>query len=254
MDVIFAMRIVNWNVERPSIGSPKNATRANYLLGLNPDIVLLTETSIGLDLGANFTGFFTRPSPRKPREGEAVAAVWFRNDLFMILGEIEAAEPREAVCVEVEFRGVRYLVYGSIIPYHGYKGPDGSSRQWVEHKKAIEWHRNDWMRLKEKFPNHELIAGGDYNQNRDGVGKYGTIEVRNLLSDAMADAGLACVTEADFVATHGLSRRNIDHLCLSEKLAARVIGVQPWEGTIDGVRLSDHNGITIDLYDTDIAD
>lgn len=241
------MRIVNWNVERPSIGSPKNANRAKYLLGLEPDVVMLTETSTGLELGSNFTGFFTRSSPRKPREGEAVAAVWFRNDRFEILGEIETADPREAVCVEVEDRGVRLLVYGSIIPYHGYKGADRLSTQWVEHKKAIEWHRTDWLRLREQFPNHELIAGGDYNQNRDGVGKYGTIEVRNLLSAAMADAGLACVTEADFVATHGLSRRNIDHVCLSKNLAVRLIEVQPWEGTVDEVRLSDHNGITIDL-------
>ncbi len=95
--------------------------------------------------------------------------------------------------------------------------------------------------------NLRLITAGDYNQHRDGVGKYGTIEVRRLLSEALVEASLTCVTEADFVATVGLSRRNIDHVCVSTEMASAVTEAHAWEGTVAGTRLSDQHGITVEL-------
>ena len=53
-----------------------------------------------------------------------------------------------------------------------------------------------------------------------------------MLSDALDDAKLTCVTEADFVASVGLSRRNIDHVCLSTGIASAVADIQAWEGTV----------------------
>ena len=243
------MRIVNWNVERPAIDSPKNAIRVKHLLDLRPDIVVLTETSTAVDLGPDFIGLFTEPSPRKPRDGEAVAAIWIRRESLTVIDRIDTSDPREAVCVELDAHDTRLIVYGSIIPYHGAKGADRKSSPWQEHKKAIAWHRQDWMELRESFPDRRLIAAGDYNQHRDGVGQYGTIEVRRMLSDALDDARLTCVTEADLVASVGLSRRNIDHVCLSTDIASAVTDIQAWEGTVAGTRLSDHNGITVDLDD-----
>ncbi|MDB4392092.1 hypothetical protein N9006_01965 [bacterium] len=91
------MRIVNWNVERPALSSPKNALRIRHLLNLQPDIVVLTETSTSIDLGPDYSGFFCSPSPRKPREGESVAAIWVRSDRFTVVQSIETADPREAI-------------------------------------------------------------------------------------------------------------------------------------------------------------
>lgn len=244
------MRIVNWNVERPAINSLKNAIRVKHLLDLRPDLVVLTETSTAVDLGPDFIGLFTEPSPRKPRDGEAVAAIWMRKSSLALIDRIETSDPREAVCVELDAHDYRLIVYGSIIPYHGAKGGDRKSSLWQEHKTAIEWHHRDWMELRKAFPDHQLIAAGDYNQSRDGVGQYGTIEVRRMLSAALDDARLICVTEADFVASAGLSRRNIDHVCLSTDLASAVADVKAWEGTVAGKQLSDHNGITVELDDS----
>jgi len=95
--------------------------------------------------------------------------------------------------------------------------------------------------------NHRLITAGDYNQYRDGVGKYGTSEVRRQLSEALADAKLTCVTESDLVAAVGLSRRNIDHVCVSTEIASAVTDIRAWAGTVAGTHLSDHNGITVEL-------
>ena len=247
------MRIVNWNVERPALSSPKNELRIRHLLNLQPDIVVLTETSTSIDLGPDYSGFFCSPSPRKPREGESVAAIWVRSDRFTVVQSIETADPREAICVELESSGQRYIVYGSIIPYHGAKGMDGKSARWQEHKDAIRWHSSDWQELRSQFPTHHLVVAGDYNQHRDGIGKYGTIEIRHLLTTALRESELNCVTEQDVVATIGLSRRNIDHICLTNGLVDAVTSVLAWEGTIDGTRLSDHNGITVELDDAAIT-
>lgn len=243
------MRIVNWNAERPRVKSPKNKLRVRHLLDLAPDIAIVTETSTAVDLGQDYIGLFTEHSPRKPRVGEAVAAIWVRRETFSVVSAPVTSDPGEAVCAELESGGVRFVVYGSIIPYKDAKGPEGTSKQWEEHKKAIEWHQRDWLKLRESFPEHLLIAAGDYNQHRDGIGVYGTAETRSMLSRAMTDAGLTCVTEADFVAAVGLSRRNIDHVCLSADLAAAVTGVHAWEGTVASRCLSDHNGITVELDD-----
>jgi exonuclease III len=241
------MRIANWNVERPSLKSPKNALRVDHLLNLKADLVVLTETSTAVDLGPDYVGIHTNPSPRKPREGEAVAAIWVRASDYHIIQSVVTSDPREAVCVELDCRLGPLLVYASIIPYDRAKGVDGDSGRWVEHKRAIQWHRDDWLRLRSKYPRHQIITAGDYNQHRDGVGSYGTRETRGALSDALREAGLTCVTQEDFVATGKLSRPNMDHVCMTSRLADNVQAVDAWEGTIKGKRLSDHNGIVVDV-------
>ena len=110
--------------------------------------MVLTETSTAVNLGPDFVGVFTEPSPRKPRDGEAVAAIWVRRESLAVVDRIDASDPREAVCVELHGHETRLIVYASIIPYHGAKGADRKSSAWQEHKMAIEWHRRDWMELR----------------------------------------------------------------------------------------------------------
>ena len=72
-----------------------------------------------------------------------------------------------------------------------------------------------------------------------------------MLSAALANAGLKCLTEEDFVKAGKLQNRHtVDHLCMDEALAARLVGVDAWERTRDdGMRLSDHSGILVSLTD-----
>ncbi len=241
------MKIANWNVERPALRSPKNLLRIQHLLNTKADVVVLTETSTAVDLGPGYIGFHTEPSPRKPREGEAVAAIWVRESEFEIEGLVPTSDPREAICLSLKSDTGPLLIYASILPWHGYKGPDGTSPRWEEHKRYIEWHRQDWLRLRSEFPEHQLIAAGDYNQHRDGVGKYGNRDIRGQLTRALEDCDLSCVTEEDFVANGKLTRRNLDHICMTSKLADNVTKVEAWEGTIAGTRLSDNNGVMLTI-------
>jgi hypothetical protein len=241
------MRIATWNVQRPAPRQAlKNEARLEKIREINADIWILTETHELIDLSLTHYGVATKPSARKPRPGEHCAAVWSR---WPLLRRIDTGDPTEAVCVEVEHPDGELLVYGSIIPWDGCKGPDGNSPRWAEHYRHIEWHGRDWLRLRKEFPNHPLIAGGDYNQNRDGARWYGTRRGREMLSRALEDAGLRCVTEEDFVKTGKLQKRHtVDQLCMDVSLAEKVESVGAWERERpDGLQFSDHSGIFVEL-------
>ncbi|HEY9817113.1 MAG TPA: endonuclease/exonuclease/phosphatase family protein [Candidatus Obscuribacterales bacterium] len=241
------MRIATWNLERADPeDEEQNAARLEKIREINADIWILTETHECIDLSGSHHGAATAPSPRKPREGEACAAVWSR---WPILNQVQTADSTEAVCVEIDHPDRPLLVYGSIIAYHGYKGPDGNSPQWEQHYRYIQWHGEDWKRLRKDYPNHKLIAGGDYNQNRDGAKWYGTNKGRDMLSEALESADLVCVTEEDLVKSGKLKKRHsVDHICLDKVLSESVSAVLAWENeSEDGVRYSDHNGLLVEL-------
>lgn len=74
--------------------------------------------------------------------------------------------------------------------------------------------------------------------------------VRQLLSEALAAAGLTCVTAEDVVATGKLrSHHLIDHVAICPRWAAAVeVVVHCWEAQDDdGVHLSDHPTVAIDI-------
>lgn len=240
------MRIATWNVQRPDPSNLKrNQAVMEKIREVNADIWILTETHEVIDLSGTHHGAATYPSPRKPRQGESCAAVWSR---WPIQRRIDTSDNSEAVCVEVEHPERPLLVYGSIIAYGGYKGPDGISRMWEQHYRFIEWHARDWRQLRQEYPDHLLVTGGDYNQNRDGERWYGTNKGREMLSAALKAAGLICVTEEDFVKAGKLKdRHTVDHLCLDLRMSPRLATVGAWEREgSGGVQMSDHSGVWVE--------
>lgn len=243
------MRVATWNLQRPKPQDEAlNQARLRKIVEIDADIWILTETHEAIDLSDSHHGAATSLSPRKPEPGESCATIWSR---WPILRRIPTVDPTEAVCVEVDHPNGPLLIYGSIIAYAGYKGPDGKSAPWAQHYQYINWHGEDWSRIRKVYSEHPLIAGGDYNQNRDGAVWYGTHKGRQLLTTVLTEAGLACVTEEDFVASGKLqTRHSVDHICVDLKLAAKVKEVIPWEaGNLDGVMLSDHNGLLVIISD-----
>jgi hypothetical protein len=243
------MRIAVWNLERPDPRQETiNQARLAKIQEINADLWILTETHEIIDLSGSHHGASTSPSPRKQRQGEACAAIWSR---WPFMRRIETSDPTEAVCVEIEHPTGMLLVYGSIIAYHANKGLDGAAPAWAEHYRFIDWHGQDWRKLRLDYPDHRLITAGDYNQNRDGAKWYGTKKGRDLLTGALKAASLSCVTEADLVAEGKLStRHNVDHICMDTSLTVSVTAIGAWEGNAkDGLRLSDHNGVWVEVTD-----
>lgn len=137
-------------------------------------------------------------------------------------------------------------MFGSVIPYANAKGPDGRSRMWQEHYTELERLAEEWAALSGELP---LIVAGDFNQDRDGSGWYGTKKGRAMLTDALDAAGLTCVTADDMVAAGQLRTNHlVDHVALTADLAAGLRTVECWEPVdADGVRMSDHPGVVVEV-------
>lgn len=123
---------------------------------------------------------------------------------------------------------------------------------WRAHAETIAQIDDDLEVLNDRYPSLPIIVGGDFNQDRDGSGWYGTNAVRQQLTGVLERHGLACVTGFDVVAAGLLDTQHlVDHICVPASLAQRA-RVSCWEITDEtGVRLSDHPTVVIDLADAD---
>ena len=241
-----SLRIATWNLERPR---PKayatNHRRVEKLREIDADLWVLTETHSAIALD----GYHCVAAPGQAgyhRDGESFATIWSR---WPIRRAIAPFDPHFCVCAEIDSPAGPLLVFGTVITYANDRGPHGTSRRWQEHRRSIDAHAADWRRLREAFPRHLFCVAGDFNQSRDGSGWYEDAEASRTLSAALAQASLHCVTELDMRARGLLrSRASVDHICLSQPLAGQVHAVGAWEGTADdGLRMSDHNGVVIDV-------
>jgi endonuclease/exonuclease/phosphatase family metal-dependent hydrolase len=139
------------------------------------------------------------------------------------------------------------IVYGTIITYANDKGTSGKSKRWQEHRKEIAKQAKDWIEIRNQHPDHFFVIGGDFNQSRDGSGWYEDSSAVTDLSNALTTASLKCVTQKNFQKTLGLSRSTIDHICLPISFPDDCANADAWEGIVDGQKLSDHNGILVDI-------
>lgn len=93
-----------------------------------------------------------------------------------------------------------------------------------------------------------MCVAGDFNMNLGGRHYYGTNKGRELLRLALSQADLECVTETGRLPDGALRHPPIDHIALSTSLTAQAGLVAAWEGTTaDGVRLSDHSGLMVEV-------
>jgi endonuclease/exonuclease/phosphatase family metal-dependent hydrolase len=237
-------RIATWNLERPKVsGWTKNQHRLNQIQKINADIWVLTETHKAIQL-QNYQSVGSQTFEGYHEIGERLSTIWSR---WKVLSQISTFDPRWAVCTEIDSPFGNLIVYGTVLPYANDKGVSGTSKRWEEHRRSIQYHHEDWLRIRQQYPNHPICIAGDFNQSRDQSGWYEDKQSVDMLSAALEDLSLACLTEKDFQ-EKGLSRSTVDHICLSKTLEPQVLEVDVWEGTTpEGKRMSDHNGIFVDL-------
>ena len=234
------MRIATWNLERPRLnGYAKNNAILAQMAATNADIWVLTETSEAI-AQSNYAAVATPRVLGYHRDGENYTTVLSR---WPVLRVLPTWQPTLAVCLEIDAPVGLCLVYGTIITYANYRGDQGNSAKWVEHRASIAAHHVDWQRLQSAFPSHHFIVAGDFNQSRDGSGWYKDATAVAALTSALEICSLRCVTQQNFRTVFGLSRSTIDHICLGGRLRDMPAQVTAWEGSRDGIRMSDHNGV-----------
>ncbi len=243
------MRIATWNLERPSLRSWKRLPRQRARMAeAAADIWILTETRASIEPGDGFHGLHTPPHPlRRPDEDERWVSIWSRWPLHPT---DLPADPRGAVSAIVQSPDGPLVIYGTVLPWANEKGDDGTARMWQVHYEQIERQGAEWQTLRQRYPELPLVVAGDFNQDRDGSGWYGTHHGRQLLTDALEHADLACVTAENVVATGKLDEAHlVDHIAISRRWADEAdVHLHCWERTdTDGTRLSDHPTVAIDL-------
>ncbi|MDD2721942.1 MAG: endonuclease/exonuclease/phosphatase family protein [Gallionella sp.] len=249
------MRVATWNLDHASNGNRPIELQISRIMELAPDILVLTETCEQVALTRHGYEFV---ASHKNGYGKYDAMIWTKPPIKIIPKIHSTSDAESAVCAQLSTPLGELMVYGTIIPYHGYKGKAGTSAAWQEHYNAIERQGSDWTRIGQeaRLP---LIVAGDFNQTRDGSSRtYGTKYGRLLLSEQLDKSGLACITTENFADNGKLkkdpakdrARNNVDHICVTANVF-EVAAVGAWDHfTDEGVYLSDHNGVYVDLIRT----
>ena len=213
------------------------------------DIWVLTETHVDYQPTDQHTHVVYCPA-HETRRGvdERWTAIWSRWPLSQI--EDPAPNRRGTVAALAETPTGEIVVYGTVIawandPVHNDGQP---AKMWEVQAAEITRQGADWQKLRQLHPTTPLIVAGDFNQDRDGSGWYGTKAVRAALGHALREADLVCVTDQDVVAT-GLLKSDhlVDHICISSGLTIST-PILCWERIDEsGQRLSDHPTVAIDI-------
>lgn len=262
-----SIRIATWNLERPKFnGWKKNPLIREKIRDIDADIWVLTETNASIvpesksDPQAGYVAVASLPDTLHSlgtfSRGENCSTIWSR---FGVNRTIKTFDAGTAVCAEVNTPLGPVLVYGTILTYHGDRGPKQNSKLWEEHEKEIQRHGDDWCQVRGLVSNTALIVAGDFNQTRDGSGTYCSPNGIALLNEQLSRNKLTCLTDEDFGAKGkitvspwsrtGTYRHNIDHIAVSEGYFD-VVNVGAWDHFTTDQELTDHNGVFVDLRRT----
>jgi hypothetical protein len=254
-----SFRIATWNLERPKLnGWKKNPLIQEKMSEIDADIWILTETNASIAPAskseplAGYVSLASLPATSHSL-GESFSTIWSR---FGIKRSIKTFDIETAVCAEIDTPLGLMLVYGTILTYKDDKGLDGKSKPWVEHDKEIGRHGNDWCQIQAMFPHIPLIVAGDFNQTRDGSKRYCSPNGIALLDEQLRRNNLTSLTDEDFGdkgmltvspwSKTGEYRHNVDHICIT-KGHFNVQEVGAWDHFVGSQKLSDHNGVYVDL-------
>jgi exonuclease III len=250
-------RIANWNIERPKSKTNKTKLVLEKIKEIDADIIVLTETSNAVDLN-NIYPFQIATKSYERTPDEQWVTIWSK---WEISKQIETFDNFRTVSGIVNSPFGKILVFGTIIPYHqagvsGVRYGNLKYKTWEYHEKDLYNQSQNWRNIieKEKLP---LFIIGDFNQCRFNNQGYGTVKVRQILTELLNELDLKCVTEIDFSERHLTEdpikkkiRNNIDHICVSNELLKnlKTIEVGAWNHfTENGIFMSDHNGVYFDF-------
>lgn len=245
------LRIGTWNLDHASNSSRPIAAQIEQMRKIDADIWVLTETCEKVDLSED--GYVSITPHSKNIYDKYWSTIWSRWGNFH---QIDCYDNETAVCAQITTPLGNLIIYGTIITYHGYKGPQGDSPAWAEHERAIACHGNDWRSIQDKYAGIPFFVAGDFNQTRDGsVKTYGTKLGRELLGEELRKNHLTCLTTENFGSSgklkvdpsKGWARNNIDHICMTDG-AFQQSYVGAWDHfTESAIYLSDHNGVYVDV-------
>jgi endonuclease/exonuclease/phosphatase family metal-dependent hydrolase len=244
------VRVATWNVERPK---PRGwlippAQRAR-MSAVDADIWVLTETHLQHAPSPDHEHHaFSPPHPERRPEHERWAAIWSRWPLTSITDP--PPHRRGTVAAIADTPHGPLIVYATVIAWANEKMFDDGTpaRMWEVHHHEAARQANEWAVLEQQHPGIPIVVAGDFNQDRDGSGYYGTAQGRGIVTAGLEKAGLVCITDFDAVARGELATQHlVDHICVSAALASTAVVSVVDRVDARGMRLSDHPTLIADL-------
>jgi len=195
-------------------------------------------------------GFWSAPPERVGHSKEKWVAIWTR---YGEVTQIDLSDPIRSAAVRIRRRGRRELViFGTVLPWIGSSWQGVPAKQGAAFEAAVEAQATDWCRFAAEG-NSDLIVAGDLDQDFSGRHYYGSRRNRQVLTAALASAGLrvASAAPSDPVASHAPGRASLDHICVPA-VADRWnrLALTSWPQMPEpDPNLSDHFGLAIDVAD-----
>lgn len=240
------LRIGVWNLNHAR-GAAARTKRMALIEGLAADLWILTETN---DHHApdGFVGVHSEPRADSPAGGRW-ASIWSRH---RVVRQLDVEDPNRTCAALIETPQGALVVFGTVIPWEHDRGEpprDPTPRNWREQYRVIPLQGAEWASLRAAHPSAKLCIAGDLNISLGGGRYYGTKVGRDLLAQAMAKAGLACLTRYESLPPGALAYPMIDHVLIDTGCAGRSRVAAAWEGrTADGAKLSDHSGALVEVH------
>src|SRR5687768_6754008 len=139
-------RIATWNLERPRArGFWKNGLRLKQIAELDADVFVITETHDAIDLEPRgYRGVSSPTADWYHRPGEHCVTIWAKGRWELVAVSSALLEPSLTACATLNTPFGPMMVYGTIIPYHLFRGQSKTSKPWIEHRNSIARQCADW--------------------------------------------------------------------------------------------------------------
>lgn len=228
------MRIGTWNVWRKRPSTPTGRKALEHLRSLALDVAVLTEAWCD-HLGGSWNhADGGEPDAPRHHENERKVVIASRWPLREVSTLLDVETPGRLVSALVDRPEEPFRVIGVCIPWSGSRVRSRSSKPWEDHLAFLE----ALGPLLERNAGEPCIVAGDFNQRVPSAGQ-----------NRLAAESLKRVFKPFSIVTGevrpGTGRQMIDHIGVSRHF--RVTESFEWSGTLSGAKLSDHDGVLVDL-------
>jgi exonuclease III len=219
------MKIINWNVGRPS--SAKANKILEQLNSLNGDVIILTETHSDIIPLGKYSVLSTHTllpgfDGIQYKKGENRVSVWTK---YPILKTYKTFDHFTSLCFELYTPYGIMMIYATIIGVFGGVG--------TRFKMDFESQILDFRKL---FKSNTICLTGDFNITLQGY-PYPSYAARNAFNNELKKYNLQNATYQ--------IENNVDHIIFSEQfLADKQVAIEKWN---EEKSLSDHIGIAVTL-------
>lgn len=163
---------------------------------------------------------------------------------------LAVADEHRTVAARIIQSGFHLVVFGTVLPWQFDRGsarPGVKIKNWTEQYRVIVEQAQEWRSLRQRNQEAALIVAGDLNMDLGGRHFYGTAHGRALLRQGMSLNQLICASETPFVPSGFLVHPPIDHVLIPAEWEGHSRVVEAWEGMQEGLRLSDHSGLVVEV-------